>query len=185
MSEFEAGLNLLRNVYNNLNNKYLLLQDEFSKSTKLQNDALLKAQEKIEELNHILSETENTLQLEKSKNYKLMQEKNSIIQKYNELKKTTVTLESFRTSIVNMVHEPSFSVSQEETGEITLEDPSVLYKNIRDQVSPTDFEVFADTVSSFNAGNLGPFETIQRVKEMIKDEKLIQEFEKMVMDAIS
>lgn len=190
MSEFESGLNLLRNSYNNLNNKYLLLQDEFSKSTKLQNDSLLKAQEKIEDLNCKLSETENYLQLEKSKNYKLVQEKNSVIQKYNELKKTTVTLESFRKSIVNMVHEPSFSVSQDvTTDDISIgqgvEDPSVLYRNIRDLVSPTDFEVFADTVSSFNSGNLGPFETIERVKEMIKDEKLIQEFEKMVMDAIS
>ena len=109
MSEFESGLSLLRNIHSNLNNKHALLQDEFSKSTKLQNEALLNAQEKIEGLNFKLSETENALSVEKSKNYKLLQEKNSIIQKYNELKKTAQTLDSFRKSIVNMVHEPSFS----------------------------------------------------------------------------
>jgi hypothetical protein len=185
MSEFDSGLNLLRNVYNNLNNKHLLLQDEFSKSTKLQNDALLQAQEKIEDLSLKITEIENNLQLEKSRNFKLNQEKNSIILKYNELKKTTLTLESFRKSIVNMVHEPSFSqeIHPDDVGPV-LEDPSVLYRNIRDQVSPTDFEIFADTVSLFNAGDLGPFETIERVKGMVKDEKLIQDFEKMVMDAI-
>jgi hypothetical protein len=188
MSEFESGINLLRNVYSNLSNKHILLQDEFSKSSKIQNDALLKAQEKIEDLNLKLSEAQNSLSLEKSRNLKLNQEKNSIILKYNELKKTTLTLESFRKSIVNMVHEPTYSSQDIPQEELTvgpiLEDPSVLYRNIRDQVSPTDFEVFADTVSMFNAGNLGPFETIERVKGIINDKKLIQDFEKMVMDAI-
>ena len=70
----------------------------------------------------------------------------------------------------------------------TLAEPDLdapeLYRQIRSLMSPSQFDAFADTVSAFNAGELSPMETVERIRGWIHNDILVSQFERLVMDAL-
>ncbi|RKP07926.1 hypothetical protein THASP1DRAFT_30263 [Thamnocephalis sphaerospora] len=65
-----------------------------------------------------------------------------------------------------------------------LEDAGLVYRRIRDQLSPSDFESFAHAVSAFNAGDRTAVETMREVERLVPDRQLVQGMRRLVMSAV-
>jgi hypothetical protein len=61
-------------------------------------------------------------------------------------------------------------------------DPALLYKMIRQCISAEEFEQFAAVIGNFNRGS-DPQKTIEDVKRLVPDEKLVEQMTTLVLNA--
>ena len=61
-------------------------------------------------------------------------------------------------------------------------EPAQLYRNIRQCISAEEFEEFASVIGNFNRG-LDPQKTIEDVKRLVPDEKLVNQMTRLVLNA--
>ncbi len=65
----------------------------------------------------------------------------------------------------------------------TLDAPTI-YKQIRSLISPKEFEDFAHIIAEFNAGKLPANETLDRIKQLVKDEALVIQMEVLIQSVL-
>ena len=61
----------------------------------------------------------------------------------------------------------------------------VQYKQIREVLTPADFDQFASNIANFNAGNQSAAETVQNIGQLIKVSSLVSQMKTLIHRAIS
>lgn len=64
-------------------------------------------------------------------------------------------------------------------------DAPTLYKQIREVLTPEEFDQFATCIANFNAGSLSARETIQSMSGLIKVNSLVQQMKGLISKAIA
>lgn len=63
-------------------------------------------------------------------------------------------------------------------------DAALLYREIRDSLTPLEFDKFADSVAAFNAGRASAEDSIYAISLIIKDSYLFSQMKRLISDAI-
>lgn len=63
-------------------------------------------------------------------------------------------------------------------------DPATLYRLIRHQLSPPEFQTFADSVTMFNEGRMSASQTVKAVQEIVGKGVLCDQMTRLILDAV-
>lgn len=86
-----------------------------------------------------------------------------------------------RASVNNQNHHSHPVKSTSNT--LTMDAPK-LYKRIRQQISPAEFDQFATDIAQFNAGTQSAEDTIRKLSELVKDVELVEQMRLLIQRAV-